>query len=259
MSLSGFQLALCEAIASPVVARQLRLDPDAFLPRYDLSDRERRRLVAVGGQQGMATSCAIYRLNRITPICLYLPMTSLLLGDNELVAQAEAFWSTRSTDLQFQPEIAGFGSFLGERFGAISLAHPFLAEVLAFELAVNDVQFRSQQEGRTGNPASSGHGDHVHPLIRLVKFAHEPLGLLEALADHRVPDNLEVGEFYLVVDGREGGLRMLPMTPKLGRRLAEVIAFGQAHSECEEDVVLREVGLLVGDGPPVSAGREMPR
>jgi hypothetical protein len=252
MSLSGFQLALCEAIASPALARQLRHDTGAFLARYDLSDRERRRLVAVGGQQGMATSCAIYRLNRITPICLYLPMTSLLLGDHELVAQAEAFWSTRGTDLQFQPEVAGFGSFLRERLGTIGSAHPFLAEVLDFELAVNEVQFQSRQEDRVSGDISAGRAGRVHPLIRLVRFAHEPLELLEALANHRVPDNLEVGQYYIVIDGREGGLRILPMTLDLGRQLAEVIAFGPANSASEDLAVLREAGLLVSG---FSAGR----
>jgi hypothetical protein len=34
------------------------------------------------------------------------------------------------------------------------------------------------------------------------------------------------------------------MIPKLGRRPAKNIDGGQIHSVCEEDVVLREIGLL---------------
>lgn len=251
MSISGFQLALCEAIASPALARQLRRDPDSFLARYDLSDRERRRLIAVGRQRGMATSCAIYRLNRITPICLYLPMTSLLLGDHELVAQAEAFWSARGTDLQFQPEVACFGSFLRERLGIINSPHPFLPHVLEFELAVNELQFHSQQSSNTADRrASCKYPDHVHALVRLVKFAHEPLALLAALAEHRVPGNPESGEFYLVLDGRDGALKMLPMAPKLARRLAERIASRPPIADSEEEIALREAGFLVGHRSP---------
>ena len=84
----------------------------------------------------------------------------------------------------------------------------------------------------------------MHRLVRVVRFTHEPLGLIGALADTSVPENVEAGEFYLLVDGRGPTLRMLPIAPKLGRRLAEIISRERLNWACEEDAVLRDAGLL---------------
>lgn len=233
MSLSGFQLALCDAIASPSRAQTLRLDPDAFLAGYDLTDRERRRLVAVGRQPGMTTCCAIYRLNRISPICLHLPMTMRLLGDG-FMAQVEDYWSSRGTDLQYCPEVVGFGEFLGERIRAGALSTPYLADVLAFELAVVDLQFAD------GSTPMGG----AHPRIRLVRFAHDPIAILEALADERVPEDVPLGEQYVVIDGRDGSLRMIPLSAAVGQRLARLIAGDEVDLDASHDAALANVGFL---------------
>lgn len=240
MTLSGFQLALCDAIATPELARQLRDLPESFLDRYDVTARERRRLIAMSRQPGLATSSAIYRLNRVTPLCEYLPMTSLILGD-ELVAHAEAYWESNGTDLQFAPEVAGFGAFLSERCRTGVAPQPHLADVLGFEIAINDLRFRSGDSvvADRDRPA------HVHPLIRVVAFAHEPLCLLEALSEGRVPDDVPAGEHYVLIDCRDGGLQIVPVATEFGLRLLGLASGASADLSRADDQALHRVGLLV--------------
>jgi hypothetical protein len=243
MSLSGFQLALCDAIASPQLARRLRDAPTEFLQSYDLTDRERRRLAAIAGQRGLRTSSAIYRLNRVTPLCEYLPMTTTLLGD-ELVAHAEEYWATHGTDLQFAPEVAGFGGFLTERLRRGTCTSPYVAEILAFELAVNELRFGS--DGNRYETPRDGQGG-VDPAIRVVPFAHDPAALLESLTDGQVPTDAAPGEHYLLVDGRNGGLRVVPITPPLALRLIQLLAGAQVDLDRDEDRALGSAGLLAID------------
>lgn len=51
-----------------------------MLARYALSDREERRLLAVARQRGMATNCALYRANRLSPLRSFLPRTCSFLS-----------------------------------------------------------------------------------------------------------------------------------------------------------------------------------
>jgi len=240
MTLSGFQLALCDAIATPVLGKQLRELPESFLGKYDLTARERRRLLAMGGQPGLLTSSAIYRLNRITPLCEYLPMTSLILGD-DLVGHAEDYWATHGTDLQFGPEVAGFGTFLSDRCRTGLAAHRYLADVLDFEVAINDLRFQSGDALRRDRDG----GVRLHPLIRVVAFAHEPLGLLEALSEGRIPDGASPGEHYVLIDGRDGGLQIVPVAAGPGRRLLQLVRGASVDRSRADDHSLDQAGLLV--------------
>src|SRR3981081_119963 len=92
MTLLGYQRALTTMIASPELCLRVRSDPNAALANYDLTPREHRRLAAVARQTGMSTSCTLHRVNRMTPIYSYLPLTCLLLGD-DLMRETELFWS----------------------------------------------------------------------------------------------------------------------------------------------------------------------
>ncbi len=193
MTLLGYQRALSQMIASPAFCLTVRADAETALAEYDLTDRERTRLAAVAVQPGMSTSCTLYRVNRITPIATYLPLTSFLLGD-ALIEEAELFWAEgRPSDLQFGPETERFGSFLERRIAAGELRDPYLGEILELELAVNRVRV-------------AGPGE---PLAETVVFHHEPLPLLEALADGRRPATAPPeGFFELVVDASEGDVTL---------------------------------------------------
>jgi hypothetical protein len=63
-----FQQALADLVASPDFCRQARADPQALLRRYDLSEREHRRLIDMVNQPGMALNCMLYRSNRLAPL-----------------------------------------------------------------------------------------------------------------------------------------------------------------------------------------------
>jgi hypothetical protein len=168
MSLLGYQQALCDLIASPPLCVRLRADV-AALDGYDLTARERRRLASVVAQPGMSTSCTLYRVNRITPLYSYLPLTCALLGD-ELMGEAERYWSEgKPGDLQFGPETMRFGRFLQRRLHERAISDPYLGEVLALELAANELRWGAR------------------PRVRTVRFVHDPEPLLEALAEGRRP------------------------------------------------------------------------
>lgn len=194
MTLLAYQRALGDLIASPKFCLAVRADPEGALAGYDLSPRELRRLTAVVFQPGMSTSCTLYRVNRITPIATYLPLTAQLLGDG-LVGEAELFWAEGTpSDLQFGPETERFARFLAGRIETAAIADPYLGEVLAFEVAVNRVRV-------------AGPGE---PLSEEVLFRHDPLVLLEALAEGRRPEPpLPEGNFPLVVDATSGKIALL--------------------------------------------------
>ena len=193
MTLLEYQRALSEMIASPRLCLAVRADPAGALATYGLDERERRRLAAVAFQPGMSTSCTLYRVNRITPIATYLPLTAYLLGD-ALIEEAERFWDEGlPSDLQFGPETERFGRFLERRVEAGALADPYLREIVRFELAVNRVRVAG--------------GDQ--PLVETVVFEHDPLPLLDALADGRRPDPPPPeGRYELAVDATAGDIAL---------------------------------------------------
>jgi hypothetical protein len=190
MSLLGYQRALCDMIASPQLCLRVRAHADA-LDGYTLTARERRRLRAVSAQRGMSTSCTLYRVNRITPLQSYLPLTCTLLGDG-LAEEADRYWSEgKPGDLQFGPEARRFGEFLHRRLRAGAIDDPYLAEVLALEMAANELRWGAQ------------------PASRSVPFVHDPVALLEALADGRSPGpGIARGDYTVLLDATSGRLRL---------------------------------------------------
>ena len=250
MSLEAFQRALCDLVASPALARTLRADPEWVLGRYELTPREQRRLRTIAGQRGMATSCSLYRVNRITPVYTLLPFTCFVLGD-DLGREAELFWeSYAETDLQFKREIDCFADFLRRRLHAGHLANPFLEEVLRFELATNVLRFLPRREIARGLSEAGSSPDDLplwlHPLLRVVSFRHDPGELLHYLAQMlRPPSDLARGEYFLLLDARGVELEVKKIDPCLGR-LLQAIAIGPVSSLAPEDAeALVQAGLLV--------------
>lgn len=67
-----FQQALADLVAAPDLCRQVRTNPSELRRRYDLSQREYKRLVTMVNQSGMACNCMLYRANRLAPLALNL-------------------------------------------------------------------------------------------------------------------------------------------------------------------------------------------
>jgi hypothetical protein len=191
VTLLGYQQALCDLVASPQLCLRVRADAGA-LDGYDLTDRERGRLAAVAGQRGMSTSCTLHRVNRITPLYSYLPLTCTLLGD-DLIHEAERYWRAgKPGDLQFGPETLRFSRFLQRRLDDGAISNPYLSEVLDLELAANAVRWGAE------------------PAVRTVQFAHDPVAILEALADGRQPNGEAVapGNYMVRLDATSGEVKL---------------------------------------------------
>jgi len=251
MTMEAFQQAMCDLVASPDLCLMLVQFPEQVLGRYDLSDRDRRRLVAVVQQPGMLVNCSLYRANRLSPIVNLVPHTCFLLG-NALLDEATEFWKGfKETRLQFHEEVKQFGDFLRRRIEMGFLQIPILAEVLEYELALNEFRYSPRLEvlsrlELSKTVAGESKCVQLHPLIRVLLFRHEPRRLLELLDERRPPPyELAEGEFWLLLDGKGEEVETKLIDLGVGR-LLKAIEAGTAPSLSADDVeVLIEAGLTV--------------
>jgi hypothetical protein len=127
-----FQRALADLTASPVLCREVRAGPEVLRDRYDLTDKEWRRLVAIVESHGMSANCMLYRANRLAPIALNLPATCRALGDdlNRLISE---YWESEPiTDVHFLVEADRFCHFLA----AQPVLQPDASDALEHEAAL---------------------------------------------------------------------------------------------------------------------------
>ena len=224
MTLPAFQQALCELIGSPELCLAVRGDAREFLARHDLSPRERDRLIDIVWQRGMSTNCTLYRSNRVTPIYTLLHYTCAVLGSS-LKDTLDAYWAaTDLRDLEFKNEIHRFARFMRARIETGIIGDPLLEEVLDFEMAVNELRYAPRRDtlARMGPtpvepdvPASM----HLHPLMRVVRFRHEPGAVLDALANGQVPRDLPETESFLLLSVVDDTLKVRPLDVDTGRVL----------------------------------------
>jgi hypothetical protein len=216
VSLPSFQRALCDLIASPNLCLALRADPDATLAAYDVSPRERARLVEVVWQRGMSTNCTLYRSNRITPIFTMLNYTCLALGA-QFAGLIEEFWDAKAyRDNQFQSEVERFGAFLRRHIAEGAVESPYAGELLAFELAKNALEFSPRKAvlRELAGVASPGSDTRLrlHPLARIVRFDHDPGALLVAAAEGALPTpDLPPRETFVVLSVADGALTAMQL------------------------------------------------
>jgi len=242
---------MCDLVASPELCILMRNSPDQLLDRYELSPRDRRRLVDMVQQRGMAVNCALYRANRIAPLYNLMPHTCFLLGD-ALMDEAIEFWKYfEDTRLQFKEEVEKFGDFLRERIGLGLRQSPFLAEALEYELALNDFRFIPRLEVLSRLQRSEAATDRsnrirLHPLIRVLLFRHEPERLLQLLNERqRPPYELDAGEFWLLLDGKGEELEAKRIGSDLGRLLGAIEAGTEVSLSADDVEMLIEAGLTV--------------
>lgn len=231
-------------VASPsLVVAVLNGRPEALEP-YELTPRERRRLEAVAAQPGMEVNCTLYRSNRLTPIVMSLPYTCFILGDR-LRWIAGRFWDSHPTDLQFRTEVERFAAFLRELVRSAELDEPLLMDVLAFELATNELRFLPRRRLAEDAQNSTGQGLRLHPLVRLVRFRHDPEALLEHLAAAEpLPYSLEEGEFTLALIAGPDELDARVVDERFAR-LLEALADDTLPLDAADAQALIEDGLAV--------------
>ncbi len=122
-----FQKALADCTASPALCRELRRAPGTLRERYDLTDKEWRRLIGIASSEGMEANCMLYRANRLAPVALNLPETCELLRD-DLNGLISAYWEAEpTTDVHFLIEADRFCRFLQDQPGLSEDARAALA------------------------------------------------------------------------------------------------------------------------------------
>jgi hypothetical protein len=201
---TAYQDIFCRMVASAAFRERLLDRPDEVLHGVDLTDRERRRLLAIAAQPGMRVNTAIHRANRLSPLDQTLPFTCFLLGD-QLAEIVERYWMTHSAEhLQVPAECERFATFLDGEIRRGAVVDPYVAEVLAFERACTELRFFT--------PAADSRRRALPDRVRVVRFTHDPVALLEALGGLvRPPDHLAEGTYHLLIDCRasEAEFRLL--------------------------------------------------
>jgi hypothetical protein len=250
MSLAQFQLAMTELIASPERCLDARWDPVSALARYELTARERRRLIDAVRQKGMSTHCALYRSHRITPIYTSLHLSCLALADR-LEAELDEYWkSAEFSDRRFRLEIERFASFLKRRVEAGEIAIDSLTELLDFELASNELRFLPRRRIllEAGNLARCTREDpaRVHPLLRVARFSHDPKLLFAAVAHGYPGDSLPRQESHVVLSVlHDAAPQLLTLERELGALLWELQQSAPFRGSDAQFASLAERGLII--------------
>ena len=205
MSVAAYQDVFCRMVASATYRDQVLMRPDEALAGLDLSERERRRLLAIAAQPGMRVNTAIHRANRLTPLNQTLPFTCFLLGE-DLGPLLDRYWLENTTEnLQVPAECERFGKFLEGRLRAGEISSPYVAEVLAFERACTSLRFFVETSEPRRITSAPNQGGGLPPRVRLVHFRHDPVPLLETLSQlEPPPSDIPEGSFELVIDCRTG-------------------------------------------------------
>jgi hypothetical protein len=138
--LVNFQRALADLTASPALCREVRREPEILRDRYDLTDKEWRRLGGIAASKGMEANCMLYRANRLAPVALNLPETCEAIRD-DLNGLISAYWESEpTTDVHFLVEADRFCRFLQDQPGLAREARAVLARehaVVAAKLAAS--------------------------------------------------------------------------------------------------------------------------
>jgi hypothetical protein len=157
--LVDFQRALADLTASPALCRKVRRKPEMLRDRYDLSDKEWRRLAGIAASKGMEANCMLYRANRLAPVALNLPETCEAIRDdlNRLIS---AYWKSEpTTDVHFLVEAERFCRFLKGQSGLSRKARAVLARehaVVTAKVAASRDMARTRAEFLERRPEAQG-------------------------------------------------------------------------------------------------------
>lgn len=145
--LAEFQQALADLTASPELCRGARADPGVLSTRYDLTERERHRLLAILNHPGMACACTVYRMNRVAPLAMNLRATLRALGP-ALKPLLAAYWREHPYGYaHFHIETANFCAWLRSRLKAGEALPPEVTRLLDQEGAVVQAALEASRTG----------------------------------------------------------------------------------------------------------------
>jgi hypothetical protein len=153
--LADFQQALADLTASPGGCMAVLEDPAFLNDRYQLTEREFNRLVAIVRDPGMACACTVYRANRLAPLAMNIPDTCHALGA-QLREIMDDYWRQYPEgNVHFFVETDRFCRFLSASIAAGRPVPPAVPEALAREGAtIGTVLAASEMETYAGHPLS---------------------------------------------------------------------------------------------------------
>ena len=198
MSLKGFQQALVDLTLAPDSIRALRRGEVDALDIYDLTARERARLLDVAGQPGVAMNCALARGNRLELIVAAFPMSCVLLKPL-LPRLLDELWERHRPDnYQLFGEEDAFAVFIARKIERGEIVCEYLAEIFEYEIAC-------QTLARRRETSDEGTVD----LEAVVEFLHSPDQLLSSLGRNVAPPSgLPCGIFRMRIRLSEAGFRL---------------------------------------------------
>jgi hypothetical protein len=213
MSLAELQRALADWVDAPALRLAVRNDGTAALDGYQLTDRERARLLAMAHDARMPIDGALHRAHHLRALHSLLPLTLRWLGAR---AQPELAAFTATGPAAGVPrgrEAFRFGAWLEQRIAAGELADGAFHDALRFELAAFSV--------RVASAGRHGVGEFPHPRKRLLSFHHEPRIVLAP------PDAVQeppLADAWLLLDASGGELALTVLDEPEARRLARLRA-----------------------------------
>ncbi len=258
MSLLGFQQALAEMVMSHSFRVAVQQEPQQALARFALTPTEIQRLQALAHNSRMTVGTIIHRSFRLSMIASRLPYTCTLLGNEQLSQVVHTYWETHPPrSLYYAQEATRFAQYLRSEVAQGRLIHPYLADVLALELALlvtTNVQAHTTEALTDAeilhNPAAAI--PVVHPSRQCLRFAHDPAQLLPALRAGSVPASLTQGEYYLLLNRSViNQMQIQMLNPAIGQVLMacdgqrSIAELGMEMNLTPEDmIVLRNAGYL---------------
>jgi hypothetical protein len=200
MSLKAFQLAIVELIVAPGRVRRLLQGDLRELDAYDLTQRERQRVLFAVGQPGMELNCVIARGNRFEPVVEAFPMTCTLLKPVLRELLDELWADAPPTNYQFEGEQEAFVRAVAGKLASGELAIEYLDEIFAYEARCAEMA----QRLKGGLAAAESEA--------IIEFRHPPDLLLPPLSEYKAPPaGLPTGVFRarLILRGDEFDVEML--------------------------------------------------
>jgi hypothetical protein len=199
MSLSEFQRALGDLIASPQRSAEAAARPQQAFDGYLLTRREWHRLWRMASDERMRMNCTLYRINRIIPIHSVLPRTCRRLGQ-ALGGVFDAYFAEEADGtLQYLREAHRFAHWLLAHPPAIDLSFDALRDLLTFELACHHVMIAPRQPPGT---------DRDDPRLCLVSLHHDIGSLIADQATAALPLSAPM---TLLLDARGDSLSVMPV------------------------------------------------
>jgi len=229
MSIAQFQKALYQMIADIPTCIAVRSGNKKFLSNFELTNKERRRLLSVSMQPGMNTNCTLFRMNRVTPLYTSMPNICKMLQKKLLDILLE-FWEKHpKSTLQYKEEIKLFYFFLKNKIEDNSISIQYLDKILEFEGKINELRF---DDSYTTEPR----GKYIlSKHLRLIKWNCDPSILLENIAEenYKFP-NLPEETHYLLVENSSENLELKMINNSLGTILENLEKFDNIPTELME-------------------------